>query len=76
MSNFLRLKTKDFIKGTVVSILTAIGTFLYAELQKGTEVNKELFERVGIAALISFLAYIVKNLFTNNSDELFTIDKK
>ena len=75
-SGFLKLHLWDFIKGLIVAILTGIMTFLSTYLQTGTEVNENLWAKVGIAGLISLLAYLLKNLFTNNKDQFLTKDKK
>jgi hypothetical protein len=64
-SNMLWLNTKDFVKGAIVAILTGIGTILTSELQTGTISLK----KVGIAALVAFLAYLTKNLLTDHNDK-------
>jgi uncharacterized membrane protein len=69
------LNTKDFFKGLIVAVLTAIGTFLVNELQAGSVIDLTLLKRIGIAALIAFIAYIVKNLLTNSKDEFITPEK-
>ena len=61
-SKFLRLGAKDFIKGSVIAILTAIGTAL--------TIDEPTLKKVGIAALVGFISYMTKNLFTNSNDQL------
>jgi len=68
-SKLFSLKTKDFIKGSIVAILTGIGTILASELQTGTIT----FKKVWMACLIAFIAYLTKNLFTNHNDEFLNI---
>lgn len=75
MSKFLKLSLKDFVKGLVVAVLTAILTFLQNELVAGSVVDLQLLKRVGVSAAIAFLAYLIKNLFTNNNDEILKPDK-
>jgi len=75
-SKFLSLEKKDFIKGLFLSVLTAIGTFLANELEAGSTVDLVLLKRVGIAALIAFIAYLSKNILTNSKDELLTSEPK
>jgi uncharacterized membrane protein YvlD (DUF360 family) len=70
------LGVKDFFKGLALAIITAVITFLANELQIGTSVDLTLFKRMGIAAVIAFLSYLVKNLLTNSKDELLTPEPK
>jgi uncharacterized membrane protein YvlD (DUF360 family) len=74
-AKFLSLNTRDFIKGLFLAIITAVITFLANELQIGSSVDITLFKRMGIAAVIAFLSYLVKNLFTNSKDQLLTKEK-
>jgi hypothetical protein len=69
-SFFLKLGVRDFIHGLVIAILSAIGTFLAGELSAGTVVDIVLFKRCGLAALIGFVSYLVKNLFQNSKGDL------
>jgi hypothetical protein len=64
-SKFFSLTLKDFIKGSVVAIITGILTAL-----SGIITPDDIdFKKIGIAAIISFLAYLTKNLFTNSNDK-------
>jgi hypothetical protein len=74
-TKFLRLGFRDFLKGLVLALITAVITFLTNELAANSTIDAELFKRIGITALIAFLSYLVKNLFTNNADELLKPDK-
>ena len=69
-SRFFNLNTKDFIKGLIVAILTGVLTFLNNALISYHIVDMQLIKQTGIAALIGFLSYIIKNLFTNSKDEI------
>ena len=75
-AKFLRLNARDFIKGLVLAVITAIITFLANELQIGASIDVTLLKRMGIAAVIAFLSYIVKNMLTNSKDELLTAEPK
>jgi len=68
--------TRDIIKGLILAMITAVLTFAVNELQSGTQIDKELFKRMGITALISFLSYIIKNFFTNSKDEFVSPEPK
>jgi len=64
-STFLSLNTKDFIKGLLVAVLSAVVTILYNTIQTGSlEFD---WKAIGITALTSALAYIMKNLFSNST---------
>ncbi|CAB5218558.1 hypothetical protein UFOVP217_35 [uncultured Caudovirales phage] len=73
MSQLFNLNVKDFIKGLILSVLTAIVTIIYSSLQSGSlEVNWKL---VATTAITSALSYLVKNLLTNSSDQFMKIDQ-
>lgn len=67
MSKFLRLGKSDFLKGLVIVVLTGIGTTL--------TIPEPTLKSVGIAALVGFISYLTKNLFTNNKNEILKPDK-
>lgn len=73
-SPFLTLNSRDFIRGLFVAVLTAIVTFMYTSLQNGSLTFD--WKAIGMAALSSALAYIMKNLLTNSSDQLLATEKK
>jgi hypothetical protein len=67
-STFLTLNSKDFLKGLVVAVLTTVITIVYTSIQAG---SLELdWKSIGLTALSSALAYIMKNLFTNSTGEM------
>jgi len=65
-SKFFSLTLKDFLKGSVVAIITGVLTAVSGIINPD-ELN---LKRIGMAAIISFLAYLTKNLFTNSKDEI------
>jgi hypothetical protein len=66
-SKFLSLKVIDFIKGAVVSALTAGLTAISQQLDVGHIPTSSEGKVIGITAAASFIGYLVKNLFTNSS---------
>lgn len=66
-SSLLTLDSKDFIKGFLVSVITAIVTVVYNTIQTGTLAFD--WKAIAIAALSAGLAYITKNLLTNSQDQ-------
>jgi hypothetical protein len=67
-SPFLSLNSKDFFKGLLVAVLSAVVTLLYTCIQSGDFIVD--WKAIGMAALSAALAYITKNLLTNSNDEL------
>jgi hypothetical protein len=64
-STFLTLGTKDFIKGLLVAVLSAVVTIVYNTIQTGSLAFD--WKAIGMTALTSAIAYIMKNLFTNST---------
>jgi hypothetical protein len=75
-SNFLNLNLRDFFKGLVLAVITAVVAFLYEKLLAGVPLDLELLKAVGMTALAAFLAYLLKNLFTNSAGEILTPEPK
>ena len=69
-SNFLNLNWRDFLKGLLLAVLSAIVTFVYQVVQAGTSFDAEFFKAMGVVAVTTLLAYLSKNLFENSSGEL------
>jgi len=72
MSKFLTLNIKDLLKGVIVASLTAILGGLYAIIQTGAFPTIADRKAMGMAALWAWLAYLLKNLFTNQEGDLLT----
>ena len=66
MSKRFWLNAKDFFKGLIVAIITAVLTFAVNELQTGSEMNETFWKRCLLSSGIAFLSYLLKNLFTNS----------
>lgn len=73
-ARLFKLNLRDFIKGLIVAVITAVLTFIISELQAGNPINSVL-KKIGITALITFFSYLLKNLFTNSNDEFATPEK-
>ena len=69
------LGSKDFYKGLIVAVITALMTFLIEALQKESPIDLDLLKRLGVAAIIGMLSYLLKNLFTNSKDQFMTKEK-
>jgi VIT1/CCC1 family predicted Fe2+/Mn2+ transporter len=74
-SAFLTLNWRDFIKGLVLAVLTAVITWAYEAVQSGTLFSPGALKTVGLVATGAFLAYLVKNFFTNTTGEILTKEK-
>jgi len=75
-SKFLRLAVTDFLKGFIVAILTALFAGLLQLFQTGPFLfDWATFQPIVYSAIVAALAYITKNLFTNNQGEILTKDK-
>ena len=72
-SGLLELSRKDWVKGLFVTIVSAVLTGL---LQMLTMVPPMVdFKQIGIIALTTAIAYIIKQLATNNNGDLFKKDE-
>lgn len=75
-SEFLKLKKADFWKGLVVAILTAGVTALSTAISNATDFASFNWQSVVLASAGGFVAYILKNLFTNSNGEAFKPETK
>ena len=75
-SKFGSLNWKDLVKGFVVAFVTAILTAVYTAIEAGNlAFTWEFFKPVLIVGLGAGIAYLLKNLFTNSSDQILTPEK-
>lgn len=75
-SNFMALNWRDFFKGLILAVITAVVTFAYEGIQAGTLFEAGSLKKAGMVALAAFLAYLIKNLFTNTQGEILTQEPK
>jgi hypothetical protein len=67
-SSFFSLNARDWFKGLVVAIITAVITLVYNTIQLGALSFD--WKAIGFAAISAALAYILKNFITNSNDEI------
>ena len=68
-SEFLRLNTRDFIKGLIVVVICTFITGIYQLIANGGAVNWLTIKPVVIAAIGSAVSYLTKNLLTNSKGD-------
>jgi zinc transporter ZupT len=75
-SEFLKLKSQDFWKGLIVAVLTAAVTGLSTAITNAADFASFNWQSVVLAAAGGFVAYILKNLFTNSEGEILKTEHK
>lgn len=71
-SGFLKLQWQDFAKGLIIAVLGAVIAIVQTSIEAG---NLHFdWAAMGKTALLTGIAYIVKNLFTNNEGKFMTKD--
>jgi len=68
-SKFLRLNTRDFIRGLIVVIICTFITGVYQVVANGFTVNWLTIKPVVIAAVGAGLSYLTKNLLSNSKGD-------
>lgn len=66
-SKFLRLNQRDFLKGLIVTIISAIITIITQTV--GSGINPE---EIGAVALVAGASYLSKNLIENSRGDIKT----
>ena len=74
-AKFLSLNARDFIKGAIVAVFTAIASFLYETINQDEVIDLLVLKRIGMIALAAFISYLAKNLFSNSNDQFLTKEK-
>ena len=67
MNDFLSLKTRDFLKGLVMAVGTAVATVIYQSIEAGS--LKFDWKVIGLTAAGSALVYLMKNFLTDGKKE-------
>ena len=70
-SKYLTLNAKDFIRGLLIAILTAIITGVINILDNGAIFTWVTIKPVLIAGISAALSYLLKCLATNSQDQMF-----
>lgn len=70
-SKFLKLNSKDFFRGLLIAVVTALITGLINVLDNGAVFTWDTIKPVLIAGLSSALSYLLKCLATNSQDQMF-----
>ena len=74
MSKFLTLNQSDLVKGGILAVLTAALTYIYGIVQTGSfSIDYNVLATSVISAL---LAYLIKNLGTDQNGNTFGINTK
>ena len=68
-SEYGKLNMHDLAKGGIVALLTAAITSLLQTFESGRLPNKEQLIAALIAGISAAMAYLIKNMGTNNQDE-------
>lgn len=75
-SKFLTLNARDFFRGLLVAIGTAIGTGVANILNTGALPDSSDMQTIGTAGAAAGVAYLTKNLFTNSDDKVAKAEAK
>jgi hypothetical protein len=68
-SEFLKLNSRDFINGLIISIFCTFITGFYQLIASGGIIGWQTVKPVVIAAIGSGVSYLTKNLLTNSKGE-------
>jgi hypothetical protein len=69
-SDLYSLNYKDLLKGLLTAVFTAVLTVIYQAFQT-TPFHLD-FKEIGMVALGTIIAYLVKNFITNSEDSIMT----
>lgn len=74
-SKFLRLNSRDFIKGLIVVMFCTFLTGFYQLIANGGVINWITIRPVVIAAIGSGVSYLTKNLLTNSTGQFMRSER-
>lgn len=77
-SPFLKLNVQDFIKGLLLTLITALVTGLYELIQSGWQFvfDWATFKPIVLTAAAAGLSYLIKNFLTNSVGEPLASEPK
>lgn len=72
MNGYLKLVSSDWIKGIVITVIAAVLVSIQSALtgDSGVIFTAEFWQEVLKVAVTAGIAYLIKNLATNNQNEL------
>lgn len=76
MSEFLKLNGKDLFKGMLVAVLAIITSSVSVILEAGTVPTMAEWMGIAKVAGTAAVSYLLKNLFTNSSDQVLKPEGK
>jgi len=76
MSEFLKLNGKDLFKGMLVAFLAIITSSLSVILDAGALPTMAEWVNIAKVAGTAAVSYLLKNLFTNSSDQVLKAESK
>ncbi len=76
-SKFLSLEFPDFLKGLILTVITALVTGLYELISGGWAFTFDwvTFKPIIMTAVAALLSYLIKNLLTNSDGQPFALEK-
>lgn len=75
MSSFLNLNSRDYWKGLIVAMLAVVIGGLTETLDAGALPSSDQWISIAKLAVSAAISYLLKNLLTNNSDQILTKDR-
>jgi len=75
-SKFLRLNTRDFIKGIIIVIICTFLTGIYELIANGGVVNWLTIKPIVVAAVGAGISYLTKNLLSNSKGDFLRTEPK
>lgn len=73
-SKFLRLNSRDFVRGLIITVICTLITGVYQLLAGGLVFNWPNIRPVVIAAVGAGISYLTKNLLTNSKGDFLTLE--
>ncbi|HUV01161.1 MAG TPA: hypothetical protein VMW32_09380 [Bacteroidales bacterium] len=73
-SEFMRLNSRDFIRGIILTVICTFITGLYQVIASGFTINWITLKPVVIAAVGAGISYLTKNLLTNSKGNFMTYE--
>ena len=68
MSDFLKVNTQDWLKGLIMTVITAALTLIYQLLLNGAQID---WKQVGVVAATAGVGYLLKQLGTDTEGKFF-----